>query len=263
LSESLRLREPASRLPIWRLVTLSYVDLWRALRAMPILFGCAALIVLAVRVAGQLLPHRLESGPILGTLTDVIQNAVQYFCLTPIMIAIHRFVIRGDVTRSYMVDLGDRAFMPFFSWTMALSILLSLVLGSIELLNLKAGAQHMPSVTLAILIVAYAAVVWLLLRLVVLFPAIAVGAKGASAVHALADTRGHGARLLAIFILAFLPALALGVPITLVLGRGAMIPSSVPFVIGDVVSALMGTFVETLGVVIASHVYMAIGRTVR
>jgi hypothetical protein len=69
--------------------------------------------------------------------------------------------------------------------------------------------------------------------------------------------------LLAIFILAFIPPLALGIPITLALCRAAMTPGSVPFVIGHVVSALMGTFVETLGVIIASHVYMAIGRTVR
>jgi hypothetical protein len=250
-------------LPIWRLVTLSYVDLWRALRAMPVLFGCAAMIVLAVRVATQLLPQRLEHGPAFGTLSGIVQDAVQYFCLTPIMIAIHRFVIRGEVTRSYTVDFGDEAFWPFFGWVMALSIMFTLITVAAVLLERTTGAGHMPFMTLAALIVALALALWLLLRLIVLLPAVAVRAKGATAAHAFADTKGYGARLFAIFVLAFILPIAVGILTTLALGRGLMVRGSVPFVIGDITSALNGTFMETLGVVIASHVYLAIGRTVR
>jgi hypothetical protein len=248
-------------LPVWRLVTLSYADVWRAARAMPVLFGCAALISLAVTVVVQLLPHRLESGPVFGTLSAIIENAVQYFCLTPIMIAIHRFIIRGEATRNYTVDFNDKAFLPFFAWAMALSLIFSLVFALNELLNV--GRGHATIVTVGVVaVLACLAAVWLPLRLMVLFPAIAVGANGATAANAFADTKGYGLRLFAIVILASIPVIVAGVLIVLVLGRGAMTRGSVLFVVGDVLSALMGTFVMAISVVIASHVYLAIGRTV-
>jgi hypothetical protein len=250
---------PAARLPIWRLVTLSYVDLWRALRAMPVLFGCAVLIVLAVRVASQLLPHRLETGPLSG----LIEDAVRYFCLTPIMIATHRFIIRGDVTRSYTIDFADQAFWPFFAWTLVLSILFTLVDWVDLLLPGKTGAGHNAIMSFAILTVIFAAAIWFSLRLIVLFPAIAVRAPGARAANALADTKGYGARLFAILFLAFIPPIVIGILITLALGRGLTVRGSVQFVIGDVTTAVMATLVQVLGVVVASHIYLAIGRTVR
>jgi hypothetical protein len=251
-------------LPVWRLVTLSYVDVWRAMRAMPVLFACAALILLAVGMAGDLLPKQIERSPILGTLSLIIENAFRYFCLTPILIAIHRFVIRGDITRSYMVDLADTTFMPFFAWTMGFSLVFTLILGIVELVNFKTGALSTSLAALvAVAILFYLAVVWLPLRFIVLFPAIAVGAKGATAAHAFTDTQGYSLRLLAIIVLAFIPLMVLGVLIALTLGRGAMVHGSVLYVIGEIISALTGTFFMALSVVIASHVYLAIGRTVR
>jgi hypothetical protein len=255
---------PASHLPIWRLVTLSYVDVWRAIRTMPVLFACAALISLVVSVVGQLLPHRFDTAPLFGILSIIVQNAVQYFCLTPVLIAIHRFVIRGDVTRGYRVDLADETFMPFFGWTMALSFVFTLVFGLIELLNVRGGALHTSIIALvAVAILFYLTAVWLPLRLIVLFPAVAVRAKGATLAHAFADTKGYGLRLLAIVILAIIPLIVIGILIALVLGRAAMVPGSPLFVIGEIIGALTNTFFTALSVVIASHVYLAIGRTVR
>jgi len=254
----------AGHLPIWRLVTLSYLDVWRALRAMPVLFGFAAMIVLAVRIVGQAVPHRFESGPLLGPVADIVENAVQYFCLTPIMIAIHRFIIRGDVTRSYAVDLGDAAFLPFFAWTMAISIVFSVVFGATELLAVKPGASASHAMfVIALLIAAFAAAVWVLLRLIVLFPAIAVRAQGAAAGNAFADTKGYGPRLFAIFILSFIPVMVMGAVLALSFGRGAMVRGSALYVVADVIQSIMAVLVEAVGVVIASHVFLAIGRKVR
>src|ERR1700687_815439 len=107
----------ASRLPTYRLVALSYGDVWRALRAMPLLFGCTVLIILTVQVAEQLLPRRPWSGPVFEPLASVVESIVQYFFLTPVMIAIHRFIIRGDVTRNYVITLFEPSFLLFFAWT--------------------------------------------------------------------------------------------------------------------------------------------------
>jgi len=257
------MRVTASHLPIWRLVTLSYVDVWRAFRAMPVLFACAAMIILAVRIVAQALPHRFETGALLGPTADIVENAVQYFCLTPIMIAIHRFVIRKDVTRSYTVDLSDEAFLPFFTWTMAISIIFSIVSGATGLLNIRTGAPHTSLMALALPIAAFAAAIWVLLRLIVLFPAIAVHAQGGRAANAFADTKGYGPRLFAILFLSFIPPLVIGAAFALSFGRGVIVRGSALYVIADVTGSIMGALVEAIGVVIASHVFLAIGHKVR
>jgi hypothetical protein len=253
----------APHLPVGRLVALSYSDVWRALRAMPLLIGCAVLIFLAVHVVEQLLPARTWNGAVNGTLAGILENAVQYFCVVPVMIAIHRFIVRGDVTRSYTVDLTDRTFVLFFAWTMAISVLFSLALAFGETLITygRTGAIS-PFAALIPVLITLIAVFWLALRLIVLFPAIAVGAPGAKAGNAFADTNGYILRLTAIFLLAFIPLIAVAVLITLALGRGVMLHGSALSVIYVVFSAVLGTIVEALGVVIASHIYLAIGRKV-
>lgn len=254
----------ARHLPTWRLVALSYSDVWRALRAMPLLFGCAVLILLAVRVAEALLPGRPWSGPVFGTLASVLETAVQYFCLTPVMIAIHRFIIRGDVTRSYVVNPAELDFLLFFAWTMAISVLYSLVFAVNEALMVYVNAAgQTPFAALIPFVIMLIAVTWVSMRLIVLFPAIAVGASGAMAANAFTDTQGYDLRLLAIFLLAFIPMIALSILITVALGRGIMVHDSGLSLVDGITDAVLGTIVEALGVVIASHIYLAIGRKVQ
>lgn len=254
----------ANHLPVWRLVALSYSDVWRSLRAMPLLFGCAVLIFLALHVGAQLLPARAWNGPVFGTFAGVLEDAVQYFCMTPVMIAIHRFIVRGDVTRSYTVDLADRAFLLFFAWTMAISVLFSLVFALSEALIMygRTGAIS-PFAAFIPVLITLVAVFWLSLRLIVLFPAIAVGAPGAKAGNAFADTKGYDFRLTAIFLLAFIPLIVVAVLITLALGRGVLVRGSALSIIYGAFGAVFATITEALGVVIASHIYLAIGRKVR
>jgi hypothetical protein len=253
----------ARHLPVWRLVALSWSDVWRALRAMPLLFGCAVLIVLAVHVGEELLPGKRWNGAVFGTLADVLENTVQYFCLTPVMMAIHRFIIRGDITRSYVIDLTEPDFLLFFAWVMAISILYSLVFGFNEALMENAAAAGHPSFAAFIgLIVALIVSIWFSMRIIVLLPAIAVGASGAGPANAFADTKGYDLRLLAIFSLAFMPMLALAIPATIALGNEMMRHRGGASVLPDIVFAFFGTAAEALGVVIASHIYLAIGRRI-
>lgn len=253
----------ASHLPVWRLVALSYSDVWRALRAMPLLFGCAILIFLAVHAGAELLPARTWNGPLFGTLAGVLETAVQYFCLTPVMIATHRFIIRGDVTRSYAVNL-DRTFLLFFAWTMTISVLFSLAFAFDEALMayVKATGQT-PFAALIPFLIVLVAVFWLSLRLIVLFPAIAVRAPGARGGNAFADTKGYDFRLIAIFLLAFIPLIALSILVTIALGRGALVRGSALSIVYGAFGTVFATITEALGVVIASHIYLAIGRKVR
>jgi hypothetical protein len=248
-----------THLPVLRLVTLAYADVWRAFRAMPILFGCAVLIMLAFRVAEEWLRPWNDRGLIVVELRNIAENAAQYFCLTPIMIAIHRFIIRGDVMRGYLVDLKDPSFLPFFGWAMMISIAMTLVFTFYELLLTIGQTPLAAFVPFAAVLIA---VIYCWLRLLILFPALAVGAAEARPANAFADTQGFVVRLLATVVLTFIPLMILGVLITLALGRRILAFSPL-FILSDVLGAIISTITTATLVVVASHIYIALARKLR
>jgi hypothetical protein len=244
------------RLPILRAVSRAYEDVWRVLFALRTLVVCALLIILAVKVAEDFVPMRVWNGPLLGHFLDFVLSAMQSFCLTPIMIAIHRFIILDEVTPSYAVDPGQPSFIAFFSWLVALSLLSDAVLSVQEVLTaigFSAATAIGPTLMVTIVVTIVS------LRLTILFPAVAVGARGAIAANALADSKGHVLTIFLIFLLALLPLAALAVGVTLLLGPGVMIPGTPVAIIRLVVASAIHTTVLTLCVAIASRLFQAIG----
>jgi hypothetical protein len=57
----------------------------------------AMLIGLAIKVAEGLFPRGVWGSP-LGSALSLALGAVESFCLTPIMIAFHRFIIRAGLS---------------------------------------------------------------------------------------------------------------------------------------------------------------------
>jgi hypothetical protein len=158
-------------------VTLAYSDAQRILRAMTMLVIFAVLIGLAIKVTEDLFPRRVWGGP-LGSALSLALGAVESFCLTPIMIAFHRFIILDEVAPGYVVDPGRPGFMEFFGWLVALSILRGLVVLTQETLT----AFGVPVLIAAIpTLVVLIAVIVLSVRLIILFPALAVNARGTNA----------------------------------------------------------------------------------
>ena len=146
-------------------VTLAYSDARRILRAMTMLVIFAVLIGLAIKVAEDLFPRRVWGGP-LGSALSLALGAVESFCLTPIMIAFHRFIILDEVAPGYVVDPGRPGFMEFFGWLVALSILRGLVVLTQETLT----AFGVPVLIAAIpTLVVLITVIVLSVRLIILF----------------------------------------------------------------------------------------------
>ena len=235
-------------------VTLAYSDARRILRAMTMLVIFAVLIGLAFKVAEDLFPRRVWGGP-LGSVLSLALGAVESFCLTPIMIAFHRFIILDEVAPGYVVDPSRPGFMAFFGWLVALSILRELVVFAQETMT-ALGVPELIAVipTLIILIV----VVVLSIRLVILFPALAVNARGANAPNALADSKGHAFHIFMIFVLAVLPFAVLAVVITVLLGRGVAIPGTPAAVVHLGVAAVIQTAIMVLFVAIASRLFQTL-----
>ncbi len=244
-----------SRLPITTTVATAYSDVGRVWRALPLLLICAALIIIAVKVMEDFVPPRLWSGAILGTVLGLVVNAVQSFCLAPIMIAIHRFIILDEVKPGYVLDPGQPGFLPFFGWLVVVSVLIDLVFSVQEALTaigLSALTALVPTfvVLIAVLIV--------LMRLTILFPAIAVGARGASRANAVADSKGHAFSIFLIFLLAQLPMAALSIGVTLMLGRGVMEPGTPAAMVHLVLGGAIQVIVTVLCVAIASRAFQAL-----
>lgn len=240
------------RLPIFALVSTAYGDVWRVLLTMRTLVVCGLFIILAINVAEDLVPVRVWGGPVLGGLLGFAVDAVRSFCLTPFMIAVHRFILRGEVTRGYAPDPGRPGFMAFFGWLVALS-----AIGALALL-LQEGLSLVPVAGLVVASIIIVVVAILTLRLSILFPAIAIEARGATAANALADTKGHAFRIFLIFLLAMLPCAAVSVGITLMLGRGVAISGTPIAVVQLVVGAAIQIVMLSLGVAIASRVFEAL-----
>ncbi|MGB8575448.1 MAG: hypothetical protein WCD56_02645 [Pseudolabrys sp.] len=95
----------ASSLSIIPAVTLAYSDARRILRAMTMLVVFAVLIALAIKVAEDLFPERVWGSPV-GTALSLALGAVESFCLTPIMMAFHRFIILDEIAPGWHSSAG-------------------------------------------------------------------------------------------------------------------------------------------------------------
>jgi hypothetical protein len=246
-----------SRTPIFRAATEAYRDAARVFGAMRMLVLCAMLVALAVSVAEDMVPQSIWKTEITASLLAFVLGVAKSFCLTPILIAIHRFIILDEVTQGYRLDLEDPAFLPFFGWLVALSILGSLIFWvQAALTTIGLPLLVVLAVTLAVLLAVL--VVWI--RLTVLFPALAVRAQGANFESAMADSKGRFFYIFAIFLLALLPMTGLAIGVTLLLGRGANVTGSPTAVIGLVAGAIIQTAITVLSVCIASRLFQSLAK---
>jgi hypothetical protein len=166
-------------------------DTFAAFSRMLLIFGMAiaALCVLNI-LELTLFPDLARDKTTVGvTVFDLIVFTISSFLLTPLAIAVHRFVLLGEVSDSYSFNLADLRFKRFFLFTVLAYVL---TLAPILLMSAAISASGLMSGILGVVfVVVFIIFVILLTRTLILFPAIAVDAPGAEWGNALADTRGH------------------------------------------------------------------------
>jgi hypothetical protein len=187
-----------------------------------------------------------ETGPLLA---GFIIACAQAFLLTPYLIAVHRCIILGETETRYRLEPGGHRFQLFLLWSIALSMFYWMPAFTIGSFSKTTELLLLASVLL--LIVCVTAMI-VSARLVILFPAIAVDAPGATWTNAMADTKGNVWRILLISMLAALPAFA-GLIVILLAGQ----------VVGPFLAALldgaMGLVTVTLAIAVASRLYEQLG----
>jgi hypothetical protein len=194
------------------------VTAWRdaiaAFRQMPAVLGVAFLAVLAVD-AVHALAIPFEPGPIGPgqAVLAFILSVIQGLLLTPAAIAVHRFVLLGERTAQYRLDPSDPRFRQFFFFTVVFQILLTLP--TLVITEEVQASGVMSGLSWLIWVALFALAAMVMLRTLILFPAIAVDAPGAGWGNALHDSKGQAWRLLLIVIVVAIPMLLPYVPLAI------------------------------------------------
>jgi hypothetical protein len=114
------------RLPVMPTLIAAYRDWGRTLNAMRAINLSAIIIITAISVGAEFVPQRLWEQQLSGEALDLVQGAIWAFLLAPFVIALHRFVILGEITPAYTLPINEPAFLIFFGWLFALKVLVGL-----------------------------------------------------------------------------------------------------------------------------------------
>jgi hypothetical protein len=241
--------------PLRQAATQIWIDTWHVLSLLSNLFLIAATINIVGDVitfmASQDRPE--DAGDSVAIM--LLIGAVQALLLTPYMIAVHRLVVLGEIAPSYGVNFGNPRFMRFYAWSLALAVCFAvpLVIGRNISTDTDAGGWVSAAIGFALLLFS--------LRIVILFPAIAVDAPGAGLGNVLADTKGHAVRILLLGLLVIAP-----IVIALIV-LGTIFGLLVGFEERDTITTTVaGSIVEAVSltalIVMASRIYGWIGNRV-
>lgn len=191
-----------------------------------------AVVVVCLLVHVTLVPHNPIDKSVAIELLSFGLSVLQVFLFAPIAIAVHRYVLLGEITEVYFPDPASFRFRHFF--------LFGVLLQAIWLpTNLSNGL-------LAFLLFCLAA--FFSARLIVLFPAIAIDGPGANLAGAWRTSSGHFWPIFATIVLSMLPGLLVILPARGYLGEAGIVLTAVLGPFGIVIA----TFIAAA---LASHLY--------
>ncbi|HEV2677586.1 MAG TPA: hypothetical protein VGV37_23855 [Aliidongia sp.] len=249
---------------IWSAATRAWVDAFHAINRMRALTFSVCVILLLFHAAewgigiGFADPAASARSYFETALTQVLVAVVQAVLLAPFAIAVHRFILLGEVTTGYWLNPGDRRFRGF-AFNAAQLALLRLAPGLIT----AVVARHSMGLGALLVIVLNIVAIVISVRIVILFPALAVDAARPTWRHAADDTRGYSWRVFfALFVVALplLPLMAILVAPFLVgaIGPGGF-HAGLPLVLAAVGASVLAVIITAVLVALASRLYRALG----
>jgi hypothetical protein len=183
-------------------------DAFAAFNRMPVLFAAAFAAVLALQaLASSVIPKgpASASSGIGVQLLEFGVEIIQGVLLTPLAIAVHRYVLLGEIAGSYRIEPADQRFRRFVLFTVIIQLILGVPNWLMAATEPEPGAGPSSLLGVIVTFILFVGALIVTLRTLILFPAIAVDAPGATWANALRDTKGHS-------WLAFFIVLAVGIP---------------------------------------------------
>src|SRR5262245_44056668 len=98
-------------------------DVLNSLRAMPRLAFTVAVLLVLQAVLELVSSYVIPRNSLLGR--DIV-TILYYVLITPFLIAVHRFIILGEVTHEYRLDLREHRFLLFFGWAFVIFLIMRL-----------------------------------------------------------------------------------------------------------------------------------------
>jgi hypothetical protein len=195
--QSMKPRIINSAITAWR-------DALHAVRDMKAVAGIAFLLMTAVSASEAVVNAYLfpDEGGWLQLGLGVVFLAVHSMVATPLAIAVHRYLLLGETMQRYSLDFSNPRFLRFFAFVMAFYCL-AFLLPIWIFASVGSGWGGLASV------VVFFIVAGVVLRCIMIFPAIAVDAAGASVGNALFDAKGDGWRISWLILVTAAPIFAI------------------------------------------------------
>jgi hypothetical protein len=249
---------------IWSAATRAWADAFHAISRMRglALVVCLILFLFAMiqwSIATGFVDQPYGSSSyVSAVLTQVVLAAFQAVVLAPFAIAVHRFILLDEVTPRYRLDPGDQRFLRFAFNAVQLA-LLSRVPGLIGAFI----AQRSPILGGLVALVLHIVVAVIMIRVVILFPAVAVDAARPTWRHASQDTSGHSWRVFFVLLVTGLPFALLAAILVGPFLVDAVDRDGLHFGVSSILAALAGsvlaTIVTAVLVTVASRLYRVLG----
>jgi hypothetical protein len=239
--------------------TTAYRDLlnvWRAMRG----FVLAVLgIMIVLGIAEAIIPA-MFTNRFVGVAVKLAIIVVTLYFTAPFFIAVHRFILFGEVARHYSFGLDAARRKIFFRWMLFFGLLefIQLFLHFLSAgLALQLQTQSVRYLSWIFMI--QMAIFMFIPRVIVLFPAIAAGAPGTSLDNAWNDTKGRTWFLILGTAVILLPILALFFVTNKLLSAFPLEPGSLSIVVMTVRDMPLWLAALILTAVFATRCFTAFG----
>ena len=244
--------------PIIGTAVMGWRDGLGAINAMPVVAGIAFIILLIIgALSTLLLPAPAPgSGEAVSIVASIVSSIIRAFVVAPLAIAVHRYVLLGEVTPGYALDPSSPRYMRFVGFAILVNLLLlapSLIL--VVPMMIAAVPAAMTAVGGIVAFVLFVFVMIVALRRTILFPAVAVDAPGASWTNARNDTMGNSWRVAFILFCTIIPTIVVSVPFYFLL----MWPLGGVTTFAQVAFSVISTVIQLLSIctlaAAASHIF--------
>jgi hypothetical protein len=202
--------------PLVGTAAAAWRDVFLVIDNVALLFAVAVTCLLGLKYMA-LANWTSNTSPPIPMLMNLILFLGQPLVLTPLAIAVDRQLLIGE--NDWSLAQTYRQSFRFYGF-----VVLLLVLCQIPLLILEFGFAHGSGFLILLGAILLVAALGIVVRSILLFPALAIDAPGASWSHALQDAKGHSGRILLILVCTVAPLLIFFTGLAWLLERAPNMP---------------------------------------